>query len=277
MAGRVDRHGELRRGAVRTHNAQRSLASAVGVELLAEVGESHAGDGVDGRYAVALAQPGLLSRLSDDLVDDRRIAIVGKAILVAEQALHGVGGDGDGRLLSIAQHGDGARTDHLTQAVFVQALQWFIVGTEQDVAVAESDLAERLAELHAGRDVPERQVCVAPREEHHRVDEDGQEEVEEHAADHDQQSLPGRFGAELPRLRGLRHLLLVHRFVDHAGDLTVPAEGQPADAVFRVAVFGFEPEQGEPGVEEEVELLNAHLEEAGEEEMPELMHQHKNR
>ena len=109
--------------------------------------------------------------------------------------------------------------------MFVQALQWFIVGTEQDVAVAEADLAERLAELHAGRDVPERQVRVAPREEHHRVDEDGQEEVEEHAADHDQQPLPGRFGAKLPRLRGLRHLLLVHRFVDHAGDLTVSAEG----------------------------------------------------
>ena len=225
MAGRVDGHGELRRGAVRTHNAQCSLAAAVGVELLAEVGEGDAGDGVDGRYAVALAQPGLLSRLGNDLVDDGRIAIVGEAVLVAEQALHGVGRDGDGRLLSVAQHGDGARTDHLSQAVFVQALQWFIVGTEQDVAVAESDLAERLAELHAGRDVPERQVRVAPREKHHRVDEDGQEEVEEHTADHDQQPLPGRFGAKLPRLRGLRHLLLVHRFVDHAGDLAVPAEG----------------------------------------------------
>ena len=108
-------------------------------------------------------------------------------------------------------------------------------------------------------------VGVAPGEEHHGVDEEGEEEVDHDASDHDEQSLPGGFGAKLPGLDGLLHLLCVHRFVDHAGDFDVASEGYPADVVVGAAPREEFPTF--PGVEEEAEFLYANFEEFGKEEV----------
>ena len=65
-------------------------------------------------------------------------------------------------------------------------------------------------------------------------------------------------------------MLEIHRFVDHPGDLAVAAEREPADAELRVA-----PVPAGQGlaahVEEEVEFLDADVEEPGPEEMSELV------
>ena len=80
-------------------------------------------------------------------------------------------------------------------------------------------------------------------EEDHRIDEQGEKEVHEHATDHDQQSLPGGFCTELPRLLRLFHLLGIKTLVDHACYLAVATEGQPAYTVLCVAVFRLEFEE----------------------------------
>ena len=108
-------------------------------------------------------------------------------------------------------------------------------------------------------------VGVAPGEEHHGVDEEGEEEVDHDASDHDEQALPGGFGAKLPGLDGLLHLLCVHRFVDHAGDFDVASEGYPADVVVGAAPREEFPTF--PGVEEEAEFLYANFKEFGKEEV----------
>ncbi len=43
-------------------------------------------------------------------------------------------------------------------------------------------------------------IGVAPCEKYHGVDEQCQKEIEQYTAYHHQQALPGRLGAELPRL-----------------------------------------------------------------------------
>ena len=117
-------------------------------------------------------------------------------------------------------------------------------------------------------------------EEDHRVDEQGQEEVHEHATDHNQQSLPGGLRTELPRLLRLFHLFGVETLVDHTSYLTIAAQWQPTHAVLCVATLGFPFEQAavpfpDAGVEEQVELVDAHPEEFGEEEVAALMEQHQ--
>ena len=117
-------------------------------------------------------------------------------------------------------------------------------------------------------------------EEDHRIDEQRQEEIHQHTADHDQQTLPGRFGTELPRLFGLFHLFGIEALVDHTGNLTIAAEGQPTHAILRVTALGLKLKQAavplpDGGVEEQVELIYAYAEQFGEEEVSALMQQYQ--
>ena len=79
---------------------------------------------------------------------------------------------------------------------------------------------------------------------------------------------------------GLFHLFRVERLVNHAGNLAIAAQWQPAHTVLRVAVFRFELEEGavplaDADVEEHVELLDAHAEEFREKEVATLVQEHK--
>ena len=88
--------------------------------------------------------------------------------------------------------------------------------------------------------------------------------------------------AELPGLGFLLHGLRVQRLVDHAGDLAVAAERQPADPVLGLPLLRFREQFREPApaggeqfhparVEEQEELLHADMEEFRERKMPQLM------
>ena len=165
--------------------------------------------------------------------------------------------------------------DHLPQAILVITLQLLIIGTQQDIAIPKAHIDKGLAEIHTLLDILQRQVSIAPGEQHHRIDEQRENEIEQHTANHDHQTLARGLRAELVGLRRLRHLLLIHALVDHAGDLTIATKRQPADTVFRIAILRLKLEQREPGVKEEVELLHSHLKQPGKNKMPELMHQHQ--
>ena len=101
------------------------------------------------------------------------------------------------------------------------------------------------------------------------VDEHAKNEVDGDAAHHDDEALPGGFGSELPRLGRFGHLLLVHALVDHAGNLDVAAEREPTDAVDRFPDFLLP--KGALDVEEEEELLDAGLEQARRDEVPQFV------
>ena len=113
-------------------------------------------------------------------------------------------------------------------------------------------------------------VIVSPDAQDGAEKDDGQQEVVEHAAGHDQKALPGRFGAELPGLRVLFQLLRVHRLVHHAGNLAVAAEGQPADTVLRISyLLGKELDPAH--IEKEEKLVHLDMEKARPEKMPGLV------
>ena len=147
----------------------------------------------------------------------------------------------------------------------------------QDVAVTEAVRLGLLVELHAKRHILNGNVALAPVEQNHAVDEERQQEVDQHAANHDEQSLPGGLGAKLPRLCRFLHLLRVEALVNHARYLAVAAQRNPADAVLRVAALGLELEQAELVVKEDIELLHPDAKELGEEEVASLVEEYQQR
>ena len=111
------------------------------------------------------------------------------------------------------------RTEHVGPPFFELAL----FGAKQNVVVLKSQCLGLLVELHAHGHVARADELVAPGEEHHGIDEQSQQEVHQHAANHDEQPLPCRFGAELPRLCRLFHLFNIEALVNHACNFAVAA------------------------------------------------------
>ena len=104
-----------------------------------------------------------------------------------------------------------------------EVLESTVLRTYQYIAVLEAECLGLAVELHAEVHVLHRDVGVAPIEQNHRVDEQCQQEVDQHATNHNQQALPGWLRAELPRLFGLFHLLGIEALVNHARYLAVAA------------------------------------------------------
>ena len=149
-----------------------------------------------------------------------------------------------------------------------EILGYVVVEAQDLVAGAEAHLVGEL--VHVDLVAAVLDIGFAPDRHDGDVGEDGKDEIVDHAAGHHQQALPGRVRAELPGLGLLLQLLEVQRLVDHAGDLAVAAEGQPADAELRAAPVPAR-ERLAAQVEEEVELLHADAECARPQEMTELM------
>ena len=145
------------------------------------------------------------------------------------------------------------------------------VDRHETVTVPEAHFVSRRVEIIAPFRVLVRKVGVAPGVANGAVDDDGQQDVHHDAGHHYQEPLPGGFGPEFVGFDRLFHLFLVHRFVDHAGDLDVAAQRQPAQTVLRVAPL--ELEERKPRVEEDVEFFDADLESPGHQEVPEFVFQ----
>ena len=119
----------------------------------------------------------------------------------------------------------------------------FLLRAEQDIAIFEAQTLGFSIEFHAHGHILGLDIGVAPIIQDHGIDEQSQKEIDQHATDHDEQSLPSRFGAEFPGLWRLLHLFGVHRLIDHAGYFAVAAEGQPPYAIFCVTLLGFPAEE----------------------------------
>ena len=115
--------------------------------------------------------------------------------------------------------GSRERTEHIA----IVGLERSLLGTYQDVMILEAQGLGLAVERHALLHVLGSHVVVAPVEENHRIDEERQHEVDQHTTYHDEQSLPGWLGAELPGLLGLFHLLGIETLVDHTRNLAVTA------------------------------------------------------
>ena len=173
----------------------------------------------------------------------------------------------DFRLTQIAQ-----------QLCVVEIRVVFVVGTHNQVTVAETHFLRRGVEgvtvLH-GR---HRRALFAPRQEDHGINEERHQEIDQHTAHHDEQALPSRLVFE--ELVG-RHLgfFALHRvgisaFVHHARDFHITAEGQPTDGELCAAPCA----EGQrhaltalPKIEKQTKAVHANAEELRKEEVSALM------
>ena len=149
--------------------------------------------------------------------------------------------------------------------------QGFAVVAKDAVAVLEAEGLEFGVDVDG---VFVGEFGLTPHKQHARVDDEAEDEVDDDAAKHDDQALPRGLGAKFPRLGRLGHLLGVHALVDHACDLDVAAQREPADAPLRFADLLLE--KREPGVHEEVEFLDARLEGAGGPVVAKFVEDHQN-
>ena len=182
----------------------------------------------------------------------------------------------DGHLTGFAQ---GA------QDAGVPVLEGFAVDGHRDVTIHKTHLVTGFIEDETRLDMLHGNDLHAPHQHYGTVDDETGEEVHEHATHHDEEAFPHGLRTELIGLGGLLHLFGVHRLVYHAGYLDISTQGNPSDAVFRLVgsyageAFGkplvLGAEEVKLGIEEEVELLDTHLEELGEEEVSALMQDHQ--
>ena len=164
---------------------------------------------------------------------------------------------------------------NVTIEVGREVLEGFGVGAYKDIAILETIRLSFLIEFHTEGHILDGNVGVAPPEKNLGIDEEGKQEVHQHTANHDKQTLPGGFGAEFPRLFGLLHLLGIKTLVNHTGYLTIATQRNPAYAVLCIAVFGFKLEKTKFPVEENVKLIDTNTEKLCEEEVATLMEQYQ--
>ena len=151
--------------------------------------------------------------------------------------------------------------------VGTEFLEFTLLCTNKNIAVLETVGFCLLVELHTQSHILHGDIAVTPPEENLGIDEEGQYEIHQHAANHNQQTLPCWFCTELPWLFRLFHLFRIKTFVNHAGYLAVAAQRNPADTIFCIAFLGFELKQAEFPVEENIKLFNPNSEEFGKEEV----------
>ena len=113
------------------------------------------------------------------------------------------------------------------------------VNSKYLVPVAESEFLEIVGNLETGLEIVNTHIILPPGIEHHDIDEDAEDKVHGYTAQHDDKPLPSRLGAELPGLWRFFKLFLVHALIDHSGYFHITAQGDPTDAIYRIAYFLF--------------------------------------
>ena len=155
-------------------------------------------------------------------------------VLLAEEFRQGIVRQYNRSVLAVAFHLDGLGLfeDDLHGNV-LEFLDVLSVDCQNLVTVAEAEFVGQAIDRNAVFiGLGGGQVLLALLGQQAYVNENGQQHIHGHAGNHDDEALPGRLRAELPRLRGLLHRRLVHRLVNHAGNLVVAAQREPAYAVF---------------------------------------------
>ena len=192
---------------------------------------------------------------------------------------------GDFNGLAAAEYVDGLCLAQVAEHIgVVEVGVGLVVGTDDDVAVTETHFFGRGRKGETMRDVANGKALLTPCEHHHRIDEEGDEEVDQHTAHHHEETLPS--GLVLKELVGgkrcffFRYGFCVGAFVDHTRDVHVATEGQPSDGEVCAAPFA----EGKgltlfafPEVEEKAETVDANTKEFGEEEVSAFVENHEER
>ena len=185
---------------------------------------------------VTLFKSCLGSSLAGNYAVDVDRQTVGEETFVVVEAEKEIIGDTDvDSVFMVADDSDHLCVSHLIGIVALRGIEQLTVGHIGDVTVTEPHLLGSRSEVETLGGGIEGDILRAPVHRYACIDEDGENEVEQHASEHHEQALPRRFGAELPWFRFLLHLFGVHRLVNHTCDFAVASEGNPADAVFCVA------------------------------------------
>ena len=109
------------------------------------------------------------------------------------------------------------------------------------------------------------------------VNEESEENIEDHSACHDHQASESTLGSELIRLWFALECIGIHRFIDHPRDLAIATEGDPTKSIDGTTTLALPLKEGEPRVEEEVELLHTCPKETSHEVVPKLVNEHEDR
>ena len=176
----------------------------------------------------------------------------------------------NGHLLSVALNSHLARIVQNESLVDVlKTLRLFTVKGQNLIAIAKSVVIHEGIAMHAISGIFRWNNFFTPGKKNDAVNDDTHNHIDQHASNHDDQTLPGRFSAKLPGLSGLRHLLFVHALIHHPRDFHITSQRQPANPVFRFPDFLFQ--YREIRIEKQVELLNPCLKKFGRNEMAPFM------
>ena len=148
-----------------------------------------------------------------------------------------------------------------SKEVGIEVFEVLLIRSDKHVAIFKAQTFGLIIELHTHCHILNTNIRVAPIEQNHRVNEQSEQEINQYAARHYQQTLPRWLATKLPRLYRLFHLFSVEALVYHTCDLAITAQRQPAYAVNGIASFRFELEKMEPWIEEKIKLVDPDAEE----------------
>ncbi|CCZ99004.1 uncharacterized protein BN505_00288 [Alistipes sp. CAG:157] len=239
--------------------------------VLVEIGERFS---VEFDEAVALPQSGLGRTASfDHLSDEEGIARRDETGILCE-VVHRNHRCPERYRIAVAEHLDRiVLFEQQCDAQLAEVVVRFAVHRQDAVAVTETHLLPLGAEYVTVGHVARGEVTFAPFPTDADVDNQGEENVHQHAADHDEQALPGGFAPEFVRLGFALHLFGIHALVYHPGELDVSAERYPADSVTGTPAG----ERCDGTAKEELELFDAHSEDACEKEVSEFVYDYQQR
>ena len=168
-----------------------------------------------------------------------------------------------------------------------EVLRHVVVEGQYAVAVSETHLVGQFVDIYGV--VLIREISLSPDAKDAAVSDDGEDEVVKNTSGHHEQALPGLLGAELPGLGIFLHALEVQGLVDHAADLAVSAQRQPAYAILGLGLGRLGEKFSEPlgllgreklgtsHVEKEEEFVHTYAEKLRKSEVAELVNDDEHR
>ena len=302
----IDRHIGCGEHLVATLELDGHRLALILLQFFRETDDFGRGDVIHSNHPVTLLQASLLGAHAGlhlihhhgNAVNHERLSLLGILVHLEDEVLGYV----DYGILTVALHRHLVGSDHVLQTLSIGMVKNLAIGFQGDITILEANLMGAVAIHHTLSCVGEFHVFFAHAVSDAGIDDNGQQEVEHHAAQHDEQALPCRLAAELIGLGGLFQCLGIHRFVNHAADGTIATQRQPTDAILggtpRLLVFvgviitshchfiamrepfqvlaGFPLGDSEPGIEEKIEFFYPYSEDAGKEVVTKFMYHHQN-
>ena len=169
---------------------QGDVLSLVLLQLGGELAVAGRGHAVDGHHAVTVLETNFLAthaglRLRHDdgqAVSHEGLAVLGILIGLEDEILGQVDGHG---VLVVTQHLDFSGRQHRLQVIGIEVAQFFTVGCQGDITIDKAYLVGAVAVFHTLGGVAELDELLAHGIDDAGIDDHRQQQVEQHAAQHD--------------------------------------------------------------------------------------------